>query len=184
MRAFAMRLFTPLLCALIALIALGACSDISKNSLIPSAKDSDTDQEKRLERKIQSSRKAEIVRGKYTPFVAIATYLNDVDNINAKREVFLIELYEKKPDSKIQSKLSFELISHNVSMQSLFITRLNPSQYTDILRPKNPYNALFVVEFESISKKHRERMQLKLSIKDEGSMNFDFGYPVLQSKLR
>ena len=116
--------------------------------------------------------------------MAIATYLNDVDNINAKREVFLIELYEKKPDSKIQSKLSFELISHNVSMQSLFITRLNPSQYTDILRPKNPYNALFVVEFESISKKHRERMQLKLSIKDEGSMNFDFGYPVLQSKLR
>ena len=69
-------------------------------------------------------------------------------------------------------------------MRSLFVTRLNPSQYTDILRPKNPYNALFVVEFESISKKHRETMKLQLTIKDEGTMNFDFGYPVLKSKLR
>lgn len=175
-----MRVFAPILCVLI----FGACSDISKNSLIPSAKDSNIEQEKRLERKIQASRKGEIMQGKYTPFVAIATYLNDVDNINAKREVFLVELYEKKPDSKIQDKLSFDLISHNVSMQSLFVTRLNPNQYTDILRPKNPYNALFVVEFESISKKHRETMKLKLTIKDEGAMSFDFGYPVLKSKLR
>lgn len=175
-----MRAFVCILCAFI----FSACSDISKSSLIPSAQDSDNAQEKRLERKIQSSRKAEIIEGKYTPFVAIATYLNDVDNINAKREVFLIELYEKKPDSKIADKLSFELISHNVSMQSLFVTRLNPSQYTDILRPKNPYNALFVVEFESISKKHRETMKLQLNIKDKGSMSFDFGYPILKSKLR
>lgn len=175
-----MRIFVCVLCVLI----FSACSDISKNSLIPSARDSNNEQEKRLERKVQSSRKAEIVQGKYTPFVAIATYLNDVDNINAKREVFLIELYEKKPDSKIADKLSFDLISHNVSMRSLFVTRLNPSQYTDILRPKNPYNALFVVEFESISKKHRETMKLQLTIKDEGTMSFDFGYPVLKSKLR
>lgn len=172
-----------LACVLCILICSG-CSDVSTYSLIPSAKNTDITQEKRLERKVQASRKAEIIQGKYTPFVAIATYLNDVDHINAPREVFLIELYEKKPDPKIQNKLSFTLLSHDIHMESLFVTRLNPHQYTDILRPKNPYNTIFVVEFDSISKKHRETMKLQATIKDVGSMTFDFGYPVLKSKLR
>ena len=81
-----MRSLACLLCILIC----SGCSDVSIYSLIPSAKNTDITKEKRLERKVQASRKAEIIEGKYTPFVAIATYLNDVDHINAPREVFLI----------------------------------------------------------------------------------------------
>ncbi|RDU53575.1 hypothetical protein CQA49_06555 [Helicobacter sp. MIT 00-7814] len=165
-----------------------ACSDVRNTSMIPTTNTQDLELSKKLERKVQNSRKAEIVEGKSTPYVAIATYLNDVDYIKEPREVFLVELYEKKPNPNIQKLLTFKLSSSGISQDSLFITRLKPSQYTDILRPKNSYNALFIVEFESISKKHRETMNLQLSIKDGnknvGVMLFDFGYATLKSKLR
>lgn len=177
------------ICALLLQCAVFvACSDVRNTSMIPTTNVQNLELNKKLERKVQNSRKAEIIEGKIASYVAIATYLNDVDYIKEPREVFLVELYEKKPNPNIQKFLNFKLSSSDISQDSLFITRLKPSQYTDILRPKNPYNALFIVEFESISKKHRETMNLQLSIKngDEnvGVMLFDFGYATLKSKLR
>ncbi|MCI6218019.1 MAG: hypothetical protein MR629_05780 [Helicobacter sp.] len=166
------------------LLFLASCSDVRKTSLVPSAKSENPQLEKLLERKVQSSRKAEIIQGKSTAIIAIATYLNDVDNVQAARELFLIELYEKTPSPDIKNKLKSQLISGGKSTDSLFITKLTPSQYTEILYPSNPYNTLFIIEFLRISAKHRETMRLKLDIENLGSMDFNFGYPTLNSKLQ
>lgn len=169
--------------ALFVVVFFGACSDVRHSSLIPSAKNDDEVLQKRLERKVQASRKSQIIQDGQTTFMAIVSYLNEVDNIAQKREVFLLELYEKSPNPNIQKKLTLTLHSGSLTQQSLFITYLKDSQYTEILRSKNSYNKLFIVEFPQISKKHREQMSVEISIKDVGEMHFDFGYPILRSKL-
>lgn len=165
-------------------LCFSACGDVGQLSLIPSAKNDDEAVQKRLERKVQFSRKSQIIKDGQIAFMAIVSYLNEVDNIAQKREVFLLELYEKTPNPNIQKQLVITLRSGLVSEQALFITQLKDSQYTDVLSSKNTYNKLFVVEFAQVSKKYRENMSLEISIKDDKDiMRFDFGYPVFRSKL-
>lgn len=169
--------------SVICLVIFGACSDVRHLSLIPSAKNDDEVAQKRLERKVQFSRKSQIIKDGQTRFMAIVSYLNEVDNIEQKRDVFLLELYEKFPNPNIQKELTITLRSDTLSEQSLFITQLKDSQYTDVLQSKNTYNKLFVVEFAQISEKHREDMNMEISVEGEGIMHFNFGYPTLRSKL-
>lgn len=132
------------------------------------------------EKKILSSRKAEIINDNKVSVVAIASYLNNVNpNIYNTREYFLIEIFSEL-DIPFINYMHFSITSDE---DFLWIREINKDEFDDVIKPSNKWSKLFLVAFSDVDEYDKKNLKLNLEIDTIGSMNFDFTYQVLEMKL-
>ena len=132
------------------------------------------------EKKILSSRKAEIIRDNKVSMVVIATYLNNVnEEIYHTREYFLIEVFSEL-DIPLIHYMNFN-ITDNKSF--LWIREVKKDEFDEIINTSNKWSKLFLVAFDGIDTHSKKHLRLNIDIDTLGSVNFDFTYQVLEMQL-
>ncbi|RDU62657.1 hypothetical protein [Helicobacter sp. MIT 14-3879] len=134
-----------------------------------------------FEKKINSSRKAQIIKDNKTVLIATATYLNNVDSsiYNGDREYFLIEVFSEL-DIPFKEYMHFSL-TNNVSF--LWIRELQTNEDDEILSSYNKWSKSFLIAFDRLEYQQKKNMKLTLDVDNVGSMTFDFTYEILEMKL-
>ena len=167
MREFLVRI----LCVVLGAFWLGSCG-LYDDSYKPSVL---------LEKKINQTRKSQIIRGGKTEVVAIATYLNNVDSrIYANgREYFFVEIFSEL-EIPLRESLHFSLTDN---VEFMWIREVGASEMEDILSVYNRWARGFLIAFDELSYQQKKNMKLTLEIENVGTMEFDFGYKVLEMQL-
>lgn len=154
-----------------------------------------------LEKKINQSRKSQIIKDGKTELVAVATYLNNVEPkiYNSDREYFYIEIFSEL-DIPLLEYMHFSLsgkavvneissvgITSNVSESSeaafLWIREIGKDEDDKVLSLENKWSKGYLVAFDSLDYQQKKNMVLKIDIDNVGSMTFNFTYKVLKSRL-
>lgn len=138
-----------------------------------------------LEKKINQSRKAQIVKNGKTEIVAIATYLNNVDSsaYPMGREYFFIEIFSELEIPLIES-LRFSL-TNNVEfiwIREISIDEMKEEK-NNIIETYNRWGKGFLIAFDELEYQQKKNMKLTLEIENVGTMIFDFSYKVLEMQL-
>lgn len=129
------------------------------------------------EKKILSSRKAEIIQNNKVAIVVIATYLNNVNpDIYNTREYFFIEVFSEL-DIPLLESMQFSIINNE---RFLWIREVNKDEFDDVINVSNKWSRGFLIAFDNIDEYDKKNMKLNLIIDNVGEMNFDFTYEVFE----
>ncbi|WP_147289258.1 hypothetical protein [Helicobacter sp. MIT 99-5507] len=132
------------------------------------------------EKKILSSRKAEIITDDKVSMVVIATYLNNVNpDIYNTREYFLIEIFSEL-DIPFIDYMHFSITDNEYF---LWAREVNKDEFDNVINVSNKWSKLFLVAFSDINEYNKKDLKLHLEIDTIGSMIFDFTYQVFEMKL-
>ena len=136
-----------------------------------------------LEKKINQSRKAQIIKNGKTEIVAIATYLNSVDAriYRKEREYFFIEIFSEL-DIPLMESLRFSL-TDNVDF--IWIREVKADEMSDesVISTYNRWGRGFLIAFDELDYQQKKNMKLTLEVENVGTMIFDFSYKVLEMQL-
>lgn len=129
------------------------------------------------EKKILSSRKAEIIQNNKVAIVVIATYLNNVNpDIYNTREYFFIEVFSEL-DIPLLESMQFSITNNE---RFLWIREVNKDEFDDVINVSNKWSRGFLIAFDNIDEYDKKNMKLNLIIDNVGEMNFDFTYEVFE----
>lgn len=129
------------------------------------------------EKKILSSRKAEIIQNNKVAIVVIATYLNNVNpDIYNTREYFFIEVFSEL-DIPLLESMQFSITNNE---RFLWIREVNKDEFNDVINVSNKWSRGFLIAFDDIDEYDKKNMKLNLIIDNVGEMNFDFTYEVFE----
>lgn len=132
------------------------------------------------EKKILSSRKAEIIQNNKVAIVVIATYLNNVNpDIYNTREYFFIEVFSEL-DIPLLESMQFSITNNE---RFLWIREVNKDEFDDVINVSNKWSRGFLIAFDNIDEYDKKNMKLNLIIDNVGEMNFDFTYEVFEIEL-
>ncbi|RAX53054.1 hypothetical protein CCY99_06715 [Helicobacter sp. 16-1353] len=132
------------------------------------------------EKKILSSRKAEIVQNGKVVMVVIATYLNNVNpDIYNTREYFFIEVFSEL-DIPLIYYMTFSITNNE---RFLWIREVDKDEFDDVLNVSNKWSKGFLIAFDDIDEYDKKNMKLNLVVDTIGEMNFDFTYEVFEMQL-
>lgn len=162
-----MRIFCVGLCA----FWLGGCG-LYDDSYKPSVL---------LEKKINQTRKSQIINNGKTEVVGIATYLNNVDSrIYAEgREYFFVEIFSEL-EIPLRESLHFSLTG---DAEFIWIREVEASEMEGILSVYNRWGRGFLIAFDEIPYQQKKNMKLTLEIENVGEMEFNFGYKVFEMQF-
>lgn len=132
------------------------------------------------ERKINQSRKSEIIKDGKTQIIAIATHLNNVDSAIYfdSREFFFVEIFGEIPN--LRESLKFSLSD---SAEFIWMREIARDEMDEILVTNNKWSRGFLVAFEALEYQQQKNMKLFLEVENVGKMSFDFSYKVLEMQL-
>lgn len=166
MRIILVRIFCVGLC-----VWLGGCG-LYDDSYKPSVL---------LEKKINQTRKSQIIRRGKTEVVAIATYLNNVDSriYRDGREYFFVEIFSEL-EIPLRESLHFRLSG---DAEFIWIREVEKSEMEGILSVYNRWGRGFLIAFDEISYQQKKDMILSLEIENVGEMEFNFSYKVYEMQL-
>ncbi|PAF53430.1 hypothetical protein BKH42_05755 [Helicobacter sp. 13S00482-2] len=126
-----------------------------------------------FEKKIQASRKGEILKNKKPILVAVAIHLNEVDNvIYGGREYFFVEIFSENKGIFLNDMIEFTLFG-KTPIWSREITR---DDFDEILHPSNKWSKTFLVAFEKLDPLASRDAKLMMKVYDLGQIVFDFAY--------
>lgn len=129
------------------------------------------------EKKILSSRKAEIIQNNKVAIVVIATYLNNVNpDIYNTREYFFIEVFSEL-DIPLLESMEFSITNNE---RFLWIREVNKDEFDGVINVSNKWSRGFLIAFNDIDEYDKKNMKLNLVIDNVGEMNFDFTYEVFE----
>lgn len=127
------------------------------------------------EKRLQLTRKADLIENGRALLVAFATYLSDLESGKyPKNEVFLIEVAFES--DKIKPKdISFSLLGK----KPLSVKKLS-SKEEKALRVfrHSPWNQVFLVSFDAVSPVDITNVVLKMHIRKTRELVFDYSYVV------
>ncbi len=134
-----------------------------------------------LEKKINQTRKGQIIKDGKTEVVAIATYLNNVDSriYCEGREYFFIEIFSEL-EIPLRESLHFSLMDN---VEFMWIREVRIDEMDGILSVYNRWARGFLIAFDEVAYQQKKNMRLTLEIENVGEMEFDFGYKVLEMQL-
>lgn len=154
-----------------------------------------------LERKINQSRKSQIIKNGKTELVAVATYLNNVepDIYNGDREYFYIEIFSeldiplleymhfslsgKAINNVIESSDFTSSVIKNSDATFLWIREIKKDENDKVLSLENKWSRGYLIAFDGLDYLQKKHMILSLDIDNVGSMKFNFAYKTLKSRL-
>ncbi|SQB98653.1 hypothetical protein [Helicobacter fennelliae] len=181
-----MRFFLALLFA----IFLSSCSNYLQQNLHPSVLE---------EKKIQATRKAEIINDNKVEILFLATYLNEIENsFYQNLEYFFVEIYTPNHEPINLKRIHFQLTTNNANnnsidsdnsiidsaiagtnastkpfLEPLYIRQIKPNEYDSVLSPTNKWSSCYLVAFQKTNIIDTEKIGLNI-IYDETPLKFDF----------
>lgn len=134
-----------------------------------------------LEKKINQSRKAQIIKDGKSQVVAIATYLNNVDGriYREGRDFFFIEIFSEM-DIPLAESMHFSL-TNNVDF--MWMREIPHDEMEGVLSVYNRWARGFLIAFDELEYQKKKDMKLRLEIENVGVMVFDFSYQVLEMQI-
>lgn len=125
------------------------------------------------EKKVQASRKGEILKDQKVVLVATVMHLNDVSVVAYHgREYFFVEIYD---EGQLNGYIDYKLNGSS----PLWIREIQSDEFDEILKPNNKWSKCYLVAFKSVGKLELREMFLKMEVIGVGTMNFDFGFKSL-----
>lgn len=132
------------------------------------------------EKKILSSRKAEIIKQGKVEMIMIATHLNNVNpTIYHTREYFFLEVFSEL-DIPLINYMQFQITRNK---RLLWIREVKKDEFDEVINISNKWSRGFLVAFDSIDEHDKKNLTLKVTIDNVGQMNFDFTYKVFEMQL-
>ena len=134
-----------------------------------------------LEKKINQTRKSQIIKDGKTTAIAIATYLNNVDSriYDEGREYFFVEIFSEL-EIPLRESLHFSLTNN---VEFMWIREVGADEMDGILSVYNRWARGFLIAFDELEYQQKKNMKLTLEIENVGTMEFDFGYKVIEMQL-
>lgn len=134
-----------------------------------------------LEKKINQSRKAQIIRDGKSQVVAIATHLNNVDSriFSQGREYFFIEIFSEV-DIPLAESLHFSL-TNNIDF--IWMREIPHDEMEGVLSVYNRWARGFLIAFDELEYQQKKNMKLFMEVENVGVMIFDFSYKVLEMQI-
>lgn len=136
-----------------------------------------------LEKKINQSRKSQIIKNGKTEIVAIATYLNNVDSriYRGEREYFFVEIFSEL-EIPLMESLHFSLTNN---VEFMWIREIDEAEMKadNIMDTYNRWGRGFLIAFDELEYQQKKNMKLTLEVDNVGTMIFDFSYKVLEMQL-
>lgn len=133
------------------------------------------------ERKIQATRKFQIIRNDKIDLVVFATYLNDIERTYYKNlEYFFIEIYAPSQEPIIFKRLRINLATHDRKswLDPQYIRLLNKDEYDEVLRPINKWSNCYLVAFAKSTLIDADKMLLRIAV-DEHEERLDYSFKVI-----
>lgn len=134
-----------------------------------------------MEKKINQTRKSQIIKDGKTTAIAIATYLNNVDSriYTDGREYFFVEIFSEL-EIPLRESLHFSLTNN---VEFMWIREVELDEMEGILSVYNRWARGFLIAFDELEYQQKKNMKLTLEIENVGTMEFDFGYKVIEMQL-
>lgn len=134
-----------------------------------------------LEKKINQSRKAQIINAGKSQVVAIATHLNNVDSriFSQGREYFFIEIFSEL-DIPLAESLHFSLTN---GVDFMWMREIPHNEMEGVLSVYNRWARGFLIAFDELEYQQKKNMRLVAEVENVGTMIFDFSYKVLEMQL-
>lgn len=127
------------------------------------------------EKKVQASRKSEIIKDKKILMSMVVTHLNEV-SVTAyyNREYFFVEIFQEDINDTLP------LIDYSLNNQEpLWIREIKKDEFDKILSPSNKWSKCYLLAFKSLSNLGSRSMILKAKVASQGEMEFDFSFKTL-----
>ncbi|WP_104696781.1 MULTISPECIES: hypothetical protein [unclassified Helicobacter] len=125
------------------------------------------------EKKVQASRKGEIVKDNKVLVVATVTHLNEVSALTYRgREYFFVEFYS---EDDIGNFVEY----HLNKLKPLWVREITKDEFDEVLKPNNKWSKCYLVAFDSIGGIGAREMILGMDVVGFGIMEFDFGFKTL-----
>lgn len=150
---------------------LGACTNYFESGYHPQMLE---------EKKIQATRKFQILRDEKIDLVVFATHLNEIERSYYKNlEYFFIELYAPSQEPINLHRVKMELFSANgVWEEPHYIRKLAQDEYDEVLKPINKWSSCYLVAYEKLPLDKSDHAKLRISIDGEPQV-LDFSYFVI-----
>ena len=127
------------------------------------------------EKKMQSSRKSEIIRDNRVEITTIITHLNEISPITYNnREYFFVEVYGEEP-SNYEGMIDYMLNGE----KPLWIREVQSDEFDEILSPSNRWSKCYLLAFRAVGKLASRDLLLDMKVIGLGDMSFDFGFKTL-----
>ncbi len=132
------------------------------------------------EKKIQSTRKVQIIKDDKIDLVIFATYLNDIEKSFYKnQEYFFVEFYAPSQEPLNLKRIQLEIAAQDNSWHTpLYMRKIPPSEYDNIFMPLNKWSSCYLVAFEKSENIDDEKVRLRVRV-DEKADIFDFSFQVI-----
>ncbi|CBG39828.1 hypothetical protein [Helicobacter mustelae] len=127
------------------------------------------------EKKVQASRKAEIIENHKILMTMVVTYLNEVSELAYyNRKYFFVEIFQE--DSSSDAPLIDYFLN---GQKSLWVREIHEDEFDKILIPRNKWSKCFLVAFHDLNELESRDMVLKAEVSSMGTMTFDFSFKTL-----
>lgn len=126
-----------------------------------------------FEKRIQASRKGEIQKNQKPVIVAVATHLNEVDNvIYGGREYFFVEIFSENKMIFLNNMINFTLFGKD----PIWSREIRKDEFDEILHPSNKWSKSFLIAFDKLDPLASRDAKLVMKVYDFGEIVFDFAY--------
>ncbi|WP_370690906.1 hypothetical protein [Helicobacter cappadocius] len=126
-----------------------------------------------FEKKIQASRKGEILKHQKPVVVAVAIHLNEVDNvIYSGREYFFVEIFSENKEIFLNDMIEFTLFGKS----PIWSREITKDDFDEILHPSNKWSRNFLVAFDKLDPLASRDAKLVMKVYNLGKIVFNFAY--------
>lgn len=137
------------------------------------------------EKKIQSTRKIQIIKDGKIDLVIFATYLNDIEqNFYKNQEYFFVEFYAPSQEPLNLKRIQLEIATKDSEKweSPLYMRKIPPNEYDNIFMPLNKWSSCYLVAFEKSENIDDEKVRLRVRV-DEKVDIFDFSFKVIPFEI-
>ncbi|MCE3036688.1 hypothetical protein LW135_02425 [Helicobacter sp. faydin-H20] len=140
---------------------------------------SDDDIDILSEKKVQASRKGEIIKDKKNYMNMIVTHLNEVSqSAYNNREYFFVEIFQEEGDG------DFSLVEYTLNgITPLWIREVKSDEFDEIIKPSNKWSKCYLLAFRKIANLESRDMVLNARVVSYGTMTFDFSFKTLPQQF-
>lgn len=129
------------------------------------------------ERKIQASRKGEVLRNGKPEIIAIATHLNEVDEVvYGNREYFFVEVFSENKSVFLSGLITYKLFGKS----PIWVREIKKDEFDQILHPSNRWSRVFLVAFFKLDPLVSRETKLTMDLYGWGKIVFDFSYQAMR----
>ncbi|PAF52767.1 hypothetical protein [Helicobacter sp. 13S00477-4] len=128
------------------------------------------------EKKIQASRKGQIIKNQKPVVIAVATHLNEVDDVvYGGREYFFVEIFSEDQSIFLNDMIDFTLFKK----PPIWVREIKKDEFDEILHSSNKWSKVYLIAFNKLDPLSSRNAKLIMEVYGLGKIVFDFAYQAI-----